>query len=218
MLLVLLTIILGLVSVLISWKEIREKTGFFHFNILWILSGITGVFLSHGPVPFLFFLGVDACPHVFPDQHLGARKPHLCILQILYLHPGQRIAYVLINSGSLLYPWQATPEPTHSITCNFWVPLFHHPVAFLLMLGFLAAFLVKLPVVPLHNWLPDAHTEAPTAGSVILAGLLLKTGAYGLIRFVLPLFPGASVRVCTGGYDIGSDRDTLWGKTCICSD
>jgi NADH-quinone oxidoreductase subunit M len=60
----------------------------------------------------------------------------------------------------------------------------------LLMLGFFAAFAVKLPAFPFHTWLPDAHTEAPTAGSVVLAGLLLKTGAYGLIRFVLPLFPG----------------------------
>ena len=63
----------------------------------------------------------------------------------------------------------------------------------IIMLGFLAAFLVKLPVVPLHNWLPDAHTEAPTAGSLILAALLLKTGAYGLLRFIVPLFPSASV-------------------------
>ena len=60
------------------------------------------------------------------------------------------------------------------------------------MLGFAAAFLVKLSTVPFHSWLPDAHTQAPTAGSVILAGLLLKTGAYGLIRFVVPLFPQAS--------------------------
>jgi NADH-quinone oxidoreductase subunit M len=62
----------------------------------------------------------------------------------------------------------------------------------LLAMGFLAAFLVKLPAVPLHTWLPDAHTQASTAGSVVLAGLLLKTGAYGLLRFVLPLFPDAS--------------------------
>ncbi|HEY3429884.1 MAG TPA: NADH-quinone oxidoreductase subunit M, partial [Cyclobacteriaceae bacterium] len=64
-----------------------------------------------------------------------------------------------------------------------------------LMLGFLAAFAVKLPVFPFHSWLPDAHSEAPTAGSLILAGLLLKTGAYGLIRFVLPLFPEASIEI-----------------------
>jgi NADH-quinone oxidoreductase subunit M len=62
----------------------------------------------------------------------------------------------------------------------------------ILMLGFFAAFAVKLPAIPFHTWLPDAHTEAPTAGSVVLAGLLLKTGAYGLIRFVLPLFPDAA--------------------------
>src|SRR5262249_38184832 len=61
-----------------------------------------------------------------------------------------------------------------------------------LVLGFFAAFAVKLPVVPLHTWLPDAHTNAPTAGRVILAGLLLKTGGYGLLRFVIPLFPRAA--------------------------
>ncbi len=64
--------------------------------------------------------------------------------------------------------------------------------AFWLMLGFFTAFAVKLPAFPFHPWLPDAHTEAPTAGSVILAGLMLKTGAYGLIRFVVPLFPQAA--------------------------
>jgi len=61
-----------------------------------------------------------------------------------------------------------------------------------IMMGFFAAFAVKLPLFPFHTWLPDAHTEAPTAGSVILAGLLLKTGAYGMIRFIVPLFPGAA--------------------------
>jgi NADH-quinone oxidoreductase subunit M len=65
------------------------------------------------------------------------------------------------------------------------------------MLGFVIAFLVKVPAFPFHPWLPDAHTEAPTAGSVILAGLLLKTGAYGLLRFVLPLFPEASASIST---------------------
>ena len=65
-------------------------------------------------------------------------------------------------------------------------------VQWLLMLGFFIAFAVKMPLVPLHGWLPDAHSQAPTAGSVDLAGILLKTAAYGLLRFTLPLFPEAS--------------------------
>jgi len=65
-------------------------------------------------------------------------------------------------------------------------------IAFWLMLGFFVAFTVKLPAVPFHTWLPDAHTQAPTGGSVILAGVMLKTGAYGLLRFVIPLFPEAA--------------------------
>jgi len=72
-----------------------------------------------------------------------------------------------------------------------------------LMLGFFIAFAVKLPVVPLHTWLPDAHTEAPTAGSVVLAGLLLKTGAYGMIRFLYPLFPDACAVFAPVGMVLG---------------
>jgi NADH-quinone oxidoreductase subunit M len=73
----------------------------------------------------------------------------------------------------------------------------------LILAGFLAAFLVKLPAVPFHTWLPDAHTEAPTAGSVILAGLLLKTGAYGIIRFAVPLLPGAAMEFAPMAMAIG---------------
>jgi NADH-quinone oxidoreductase subunit M len=73
----------------------------------------------------------------------------------------------------------------------------------IIMSGFLAAFLVKLPAVPLHNWLPDAHTEAPTAGSLILAALMLKTGAYGLLRFIVPLFPHAAASFAPAGMIMG---------------
>src|SRR5207244_6218528 len=97
----------------------------------------------------------------------------LAILGLYFVHGRQTGAYTF-DYLQLLH----TPVPAATAT---W-----------LMLGFFIAFAVKLPVVPVHTWLPDAHTEAPTAGSVILAGLLLKTGAYGLLRFVVPLFPGAS--------------------------
>jgi NADH-quinone oxidoreductase subunit M len=84
---------------------------------------------------------------------------------------------------------------TGMLTFDYRALLGAHAPPVWIMLGFAAAFLTKLPSVPLHTWLPDAHTQAPTAGSVILAGILLKTGAYGLIRFVLPLFPEAALEL-----------------------
>jgi NADH-quinone oxidoreductase subunit M len=85
-----------------------------------------------------------------------------------------------LNTGVYTFDYRQLLGTSMSETTAMW-----------LMLGFMVAFLVKLPALPVHTWLPDAHTEAPTPGSVILAGLLLKTGAYGLLRFVVPLFPGA---------------------------
>ncbi len=98
----------------------------------------------------------------------------LAILGLYFIHGNQ--------SGVYTYDYFQLIGTTFSAGVERW-----------LMLGFLAAFIVKLPVVPFHTWLPDAHSQAPTAGSLILAGLLLKTGAYGLIRFVVPLFPTAAV-------------------------
>jgi NADH-quinone oxidoreductase subunit M len=97
----------------------------------------------------------------------------LAILVLVFIH---RQA-----TGQLTFDYLALLGTKMGATTAFW-----------LMLGFFIAFAVKLPVVPVHTWLPDAHTEAPTAGSVLLAGVLLKTGAYGLLRFVVPLFPGAA--------------------------
>src|SRR3546814_4804693 len=76
-------------------------------------------------------------------------------------------------------------------------------VEMVLMLGFFIAFAVKTPMVPLHTWLPDAHSQAPTAGSVDLAGILLKTAAYGMLRFALPLFPNASAQFAPIAMSLG---------------
>jgi NADH-quinone oxidoreductase subunit M len=191
LLLLLLTFFLGCVSVLASWTEITEGVGFFHFNLLWTLAGITGVFLAVDLflfyfawelmlVPMYFLIAVwghenrvYAAVKFFIFTQLGGLLMLIAILALYFLHHRATGIYTFEYSELL-----GTALPPGAET---W-----------LMLGFFTAFAVKMPVVPLHTWLPDAHTEAPTAGSVLLAGLLLKTGAYGMLRFVLPLFPGAA--------------------------
>jgi len=191
LLLVTLTFFLGIVSVLVSWTEIREGVGFFHLNLMWILAGIAGVFLALDLflfyfawelmlVPMYFLIAiwghgrrVYAAVKFFIFTQLSGLLMLIAILALFFLHHSATGVYTFDYLALL-----NTPIPPGTAT---WV-----------MLGFFIAFAVKLPMVPLHSWLPDAHTEAPTAGSVILAGLLLKTGGYGLIRFILPLFPDAA--------------------------
>jgi NADH-quinone oxidoreductase subunit M len=202
LLMLLLTFFLGLLAVIISWKEITENVGFFHFNILWILAGITGVFLAMDLFLFYFFWELMLIPMYFLIGIWGHEARiyasykffiytqasglmmFLAILALYFLH-GR-------NTGTYTFDYQQLLGTTMAA-----------PTAMLLLLGFLVAFLVKLPVVPLHNWLPDAHTEAPTAGSLILAGLMLKTGAYGLIRFAVPLFPSAAAAFAPIGMTLG---------------
>lgn len=191
LLMLMLTFFLGAMSVLASWTEIRESIGFFHLNVMWILAGIAGVFLAVDLflfysawelmlVPMYFLIAiwgherrVYAAIKFFLFTQLSGLLMLVSILALYFIHHAATGIYSFDYADLL-----KSPIP---VRAQMWI-----------MLGFLAAFGVKLPVVPFHTWLPDAHTEAPTAGSVILAGLLLKTGAYGLLRFVLPLFPQAA--------------------------
>ncbi|WP_162054607.1 NADH-quinone oxidoreductase subunit M [Pontibacter pamirensis] len=192
LLMLLLTFFLGLVAILISWKEIKNKVGFFHFNLLWVLAGITGVFLTMDLFLFYFFWEVMLIPMYFMIGIWGHENRNYAAYKFFIFTQASGLLMLLAILG--LYFIHGSQTGTY--TFNYFALLntaLAPEAALLLMFGFLAAFLVKLPVVPFHSWLPDAHSEAPTAGSVILAGLLLKTGAYGLLRFVLPLFPTAAV-------------------------
>lgn len=190
--LVLLTAFLGLTAVGSAWTEIKERVGFFYFNLMWVLAGITGVFLALDLFLFYFFWEMMLVPMYFiiaiwgHENRIYAAVKFFLFTQISGLLMLVAIIglYFVHGRSSGLYTFDylqllgtAMPAPT----------------AMLLMLGFLIAFVVKLPAFPVHTWLPDAHTEAPTPGSVILAGLLLKTGAYGLMRFIVPLFPRAAL-------------------------
>ena len=191
LLLVLLTCVLGIISVLASWREIQAGVGFFHLNLLWVLAGIVGVFLALDLflfyfawelmlIPMFFLIAIWGHEHrvyaatkFFLFTQLSSLLMLIAILGLYFFHHAATGAYTFEYSDLIV-----TPLPPH--------------VATWLMLGFFIAFAVKLPMFPLHTWLPDAHTEAPTAGSIVLAGLLLKTGAYGMLRFVVPLFPSAA--------------------------
>jgi NADH-quinone oxidoreductase subunit M len=159
--------------------------------LLLILAGIVGVFLSLDLFLFYFFWELMLVPMYFLIGIWGHENRTAASYKFfLYTQASGLLMFI-----SILAIYFIHGHSTGIYTFDYLQLLgtdIPASTAMLLMLGFLAAFLVKLPVVPLHNWLPDAHTEAPTAGSLILAGLLLKTGAYGLLRFIVPLFPSAS--------------------------
>ncbi|KAA5549292.1 NADH-quinone oxidoreductase subunit M [Adhaeribacter rhizoryzae] len=191
LLMLLLTFFLGLLSILVSWREIKTKVGFFHFNILWVLAGISGVFLTMDLFLFYFFWEVMLIPMYFLIGIWGHANRMYAAYKFFIFTQASGLLMLL----SILGLYFIHGSNTGSYTFNYFDLLgttFPPAIGPWLMAGFLMAFLVKLPVVPFHSWLPDAHSEAPTAGSVILAGLLLKTGAYGLLRFVIPLFPEAA--------------------------
>jgi NADH-quinone oxidoreductase subunit M len=191
LLMLILTFFLGIISVIISWKEINSKVGFFHFNLLLILAGIIGVFLSLDLFLFYFFWELMLVPMYFLIGIWGHENRTAASNKFfLYTQASGLLMFI-----SILALYFVHGHATGSYTFDYLQLLgtvMSKSTGLIIMSGFLAAFLVKLPVVPLHNWLPDAHTEAPTAGSLILAALLLKTGAYGLLRFIVPLFPSAS--------------------------
>jgi NADH-quinone oxidoreductase subunit M len=191
LLMLLLTFFLGMMAILASWTEIKTKVGFFYFNILWVLAGITGVFLTMDLFLFYFFWEVMLIPMYFLIGIWGHENRMYAAYKFFIFTQASGLLMLL----SILGVYFIHGSNTGTYTFNYFQLLntsFPPAVGGWLMAGFLAAFLVKLPVVPFHSWLPDAHSEAPTAGSVILAGLLLKTGAYGLLRFVVPLFPEAA--------------------------
>ncbi len=196
LLMLLLTGLLGMMAVICSWREIQRHVGFFHLNLLWNLGGVIGVFLALDLFLFFVFWEMMLVPMYFLIALWGHNAQDgkgriyaankffiftqasgllmlLAILGLVFVHYD--------NTGILSFDYEVLLRAEMGPALEM-----------VLMLGFFIAFAVKLPVVGVHSWLPDAHSQAPTAGSVDLAGVLLKTAAYGLLRFGLPLFPEAS--------------------------
>ena len=190
--LLLLTFVLLIVAILISWREITQRQGFYYFNLLATIAGIIGVFTAADMFLFFFFWEVMLLPMTALIAIWGHENRHFAAIKFFIF---TQVSSLLMLISIILMAYLHKQQVGHlSFAYQDWLNLTLSPeYSYYLMLGFFIAFAVKLPSFPVHSWLPDAHTQAPTAGSVLLAGILLKTGAYGLIRFVIVLFPQASI-------------------------
>jgi NADH-quinone oxidoreductase subunit M len=193
MLLVMLTTLLGMVAITSSWSAIQQRTKEYYILLLLLQTGMLGVFLSLDFFLFYVFWEVMLVPMYFLIGVWGSeRRLYAAIKFFLYTLAGSVI--MLLAILALYFNYAKTP-PQGAIG-TFDIPTllaaaqkFPDSLKIWLFWGFFFAFAIKVPMFPFHTWLPDAHTEAPTAGSVILAGVLLKMGTYGFIRFSLPLLP-----------------------------
>jgi len=201
--LVILTTFLTAISVIASWNSIHERIKEFFVMLLMLEVGIVGVFLSLDLFLFFLFWEVMLIPMAFLIGIWGhGRRIYAAIKFVLYTMAGS----ILMLVGIIwLYNLSATATPHGTFDLPQIQQLLQSgaisvspTVELLLFLSFFLAFAIKVPLFPLHTWLPDAHVEAPTAGSVILAGVLLKMGTYGMMRFCLPLFPAASRKLAPG--------------------
>jgi NADH-quinone oxidoreductase subunit M len=192
LLLLALVFFLGGLAVLASWNQITEAAGFFYLNLLWVLAGLAGVFLAVNLFLFYFAWELMLVPMYFLIAIWGYENRHYAAVKFFLFTQLGGLFMLIAILGLFFVHHNAMGVYTFEYRELLGTPM--APRAELwMMLGFFVAFAVKLPIVGLHTWLPDAHTEAPTAGSVILAGLLLKTGGYGMLRFVVPLFPHAAL-------------------------
>jgi NADH-quinone oxidoreductase subunit M len=191
LLMAMLTAFTFCVALAVSWNSISERTSLFLTLMLIMEAGIMGVFLSLDLALFYLFWEVMLIPMFFLIGIWGhGRRIYSTIKFFLFTMFGSLLMLLAIVALHLIHARQSGVATfgLHELLGTQLTP----ETQLWLFGAFLLAFAIKFPLFPLHTWLPDAHTDAPTAGSVILAGLLLKTGSYGLIRFGYPLFPQAA--------------------------
>jgi NADH-quinone oxidoreductase subunit M len=184
--LVLLTTLLMPISVLSSWTAVRKRELSYYVFLLILEMAMIGVFVSLDLLLFYLFFEASLVPMFFLIGIWGGeRRIYAAVKFFIYTAVGSLLMLVGIIALYFLYHTFDYPVLLQAMAAS---PLTGR-AEFFLFVAFALAFCIKVPVFPLHTWLPDAHTEAPTAGSVILAGVLLKMGTYGLLRFNLALFP-----------------------------
>jgi NADH-quinone oxidoreductase subunit M len=192
-LLILLTTVLGAISILSSWTAIENRVKEYYIFLLLLQVGMIGVFCSLDFFLFYVFWEVMLVPMYFLIGVWGSdRRLYSAIKFFLYTLVGS-----LVMLLGILVVYFHMPESQRTFDYIQIMNYLHASplasgIARFVWLAFFLGFAIKVPMFPFHTWLPDAHTDAPTAGSVILAGVLLKMGTYGFIRFSLPMFPNES--------------------------
>ncbi len=188
-LLVMLTTLLTPLSILSTWTAIEDRVKEFMIFFLLLEVGMVGVFVSLDLFLFYIFWEFSLVPMYFIiGMWGGPRRMYAALKFFLYTMAGSILMLLAIL-------WLGINQGTFSVTELIDKGSIPASIQFWLFLAFAAAFAIKVPMWPLHSWLPDAHVEAPTAGSVILAGVLLKLGTYGFVRFNLSMFPNAAIKL-----------------------
>ena len=191
MLLILLTTLLTAVSILASFNAIKSRVKMYMATFLLLETGMIGAFAALDLVLFYIFWEVMLIPmYLLIGVWGGPRRVYAAVKFILYTVAGSLLMLVGILY-LYFHHYETTGVYTFDLLRLYDTPLGVHPERWLFA-AFALAFAIKVPMFPFHTWLPDAHVEAPTAGSVILAGVLLKMGVYGYLRFAMPLFPNAT--------------------------
>ncbi len=194
LLLVLLTTFLTPIVLVSAWHAIEDRTKEFVITMLLLETGMLGVFVSLDLFLFFMFWEAMLIPmYLIIGVWGGANRIYAAVKFVLYTMVGSALMLVAILA---LYYQHGAATGTYTfdlLTLTRWV-IPPGTAQNLMFLAFALAFAIKVPLFPFHTWLPDAHVEAPTAGSVILAGVLLKMGTYGFLRFCLPLFPDATMQ------------------------
>ena len=197
-----LSLVLCFLCVFLAPRQVTANAGAFHFLFLSTLAGIIGTFLATDLFVFFFFWELMLVPMFVLIAAWGHEDRQRAAMKFFLFTQGGGLLMLLSILGLVMTHYRQTGV----LTFDYFTlsrTLLSPSLSLLLMTGFFIAFAVKLPVIPVHVWLPDAHTQAPTAASVLLAGILLKTGGYGMIRFNVMLFPDAASRFAPVAMGLG---------------